>query len=273
MRRLLPYLKIAVTLAAAYFIVRLVIDHASSMADLALRLKPLPLLAGIALTFVSTLSIVFLWTWIVHPANAFHRLLNLTFLKANLIRYIPGNVFGLGARVLFAEQHGVPKKVGGMSLVAESVLLLATTGTLAFAYLRPWALPLAAVGVVSVLMIVSRNFRHRPGVPDPRRIVLLYLLYLTYGLTLGLALRFFADSAGVQLGTAEAIGVFSLAWFLGFVSLLTPSGLVVREGTIIFFLSPAIGTPAATFLALMSRLAIVLTDVVTAGVYVLVARR
>lgn len=273
MKRLLPVLKIVVTVAAVVFIILAIARYAREIHDLTLRLRAAPLLLSLGLTVLATLPLSLLWTAVVRPGSAADARLNLAYAKANLIRYIPGNVFGLGARVYYALKLGVAKTVATASLVTEGVLLLAAAGALAVFHLQPslaWPALIAAPLAVGVF---ARVLRGRPAVPAPGRAVVLSMGAFAYCLGLGLALAALASAVGVALPTRTAIGVFGLAWLLGYVSLLTPSGLGVREGAIVVALTPLVGAPTATFLSIASRLAIVMAELLVAAGWWIVARK
>ncbi len=267
MKKIVAVFKVVVTLAALYFIVRAVVRNAAALGGLAHSLNPGLAAVAVLCSVVTSVLISVLWTAVVHPASAFERRFNFAYAKANLIRYIPGNILGLGARILFANRLGVPKTAGSLSIAIEGLFLLLTTGVLSFLYLAPWFTPFAAVGGLAIALLFARNFRPRQPVPSPRRAVALTFLYFGYGLGLGLGLFALARGINADLGVLNAIGLFSLAWFLGYASLLTPSGLGVREGTIVLFLGPALGIPTATFLAIGSRLAIIVSEVLVSGLY------
>ncbi|MBI3115032.1 MAG: hypothetical protein HYZ09_00890 [Candidatus Kerfeldbacteria bacterium] len=264
MKRLLPYIKIVVTLAAVVFIALAIARYAREIGDLALQLKVGPLLLGLGLTLIATVPLSFLWTAVVRPGAVADPALNLAYAKANLIRYIPGNVFGMGARVYFATMLGVPKSVAAASLLTEGVLLLGASGALATLHLKAALAAPALVVAPLVVGLLARLLRNRPAVPRPKRAAGLTVGAYSYCLGLGLALAALASAVGLEIPLQTAIGVFGLAWFLGYVSLLTPSGLGVREGTMVVALTPLIGAPAATFLSVASRLAIVIAELLVA---------
>lgn len=273
MKKLFGILKILVALAALFFLGRAIVQNATALRGLAQSIDPWSVVVALLFSVATTFLLSVLWTAIVHPSRAFDLRFNFAYAKANLIRYIPGNIFGFGARVLFADRLGIPKVAGSLSVGIEGVFLLLTTGALSFLYLTPRLTPIAIVGVLVVAALLARNFHARQPTPTPRRAILLTILYFGYGCGLGLALFFLARSINVNVAPLEAIGLFGLAWFLGYAVLLTPSGLGVREGTIIFFLAPVLGVPAATFLAIGSRLAIIVSELLVSGLYWFLQRR
>lgn len=68
----------------------------------------------------------------------------------------------------------------------------------------------------------------------------------------------------VQLPIISSI--YPFAWSIGFLSLITPSGLGVREGVLSMFLTTCLPPVTATLVALLARLWMVITEVVLAGV-------
>jgi len=61
------------------------------------------------------------------------------------------------------------------------------------------------------------------------------------------------------------IGAYAFAWLVGFLVVFAPSGLGVREATLIVLLAPHLGAGPATVLAVVLRFANIVGDVVAAG--------
>jgi uncharacterized membrane protein YbhN (UPF0104 family) len=68
----------------------------------------------------------------------------------------------------------------------------------------------------------------------------------------------------VQLSLAQAIGVFTCSYLVGFVALFAPGGLGPRESVFLLLLSGPIGLKSAAALALASRLLLTTTEVLPA---------
>jgi glycosyltransferase 2 family protein len=72
--------------------------------------------------------------------------------------------------------------------------------------------------------------------------------------------------APVELGQAPfMIGAAAIAWAVGYLSLLTPSGLGVREAALAAILAQALPLPAAVAGSLIYRIALTLGELVAAG--------
>jgi hypothetical protein len=84
------------------------------------------------------------------------------------------------------------------------------------------------------------------------------IAWVGYGIALWLLARGILPDAGLRL--LPAIAVFTASYLAGFLALLAPGGLGVREGLFILMLQGSIGIGAATALALASRLMLTLTE-------------
>ena len=105
------------------------------------------LIAGFALFVAQELSFAFIWRGILLRMGSRLDLLSSQriYLGAEFVRYIPGNVWHIITRVLWAEQRGVPKSTGFASMVVELATKLAS-GALVFALSLFFWSNLSAIG-------------------------------------------------------------------------------------------------------------------------------
>lgn len=68
----------------------------------------------------------------------------------------------------------------------------------------------------------------------------------------------------------KATGAFSGAMVLGFLAVIVPGGLGVREGVLVFLLSSSMPLPVTTLVALLYRLWFTLVEVVLFGISFLI---
>jgi hypothetical protein len=215
------------------------------------------------------------------------------YLGAEFVRYIPGNVWHVITRVLWAEQRGVPKAMGFASMVIElatkissAALVFAvglffwqdTSGLLsgvprtAFITIGALAVPLLLLGLYPPLLQGMLNAGLRRVKRAPVRLMLRYrdvlLVTFCWGLSwlvagTGFYLLVLALVSTPLPGAALplCIGIYALAWDIGFLSFVTPSGLGVREAVTVVLLTQAHLVPAgaagvgvATVVAIIARL-------------------
>ena len=221
------------------------------------------------------------------------------YLASEFVRYIPGNVWHVLTRILWVGKYGVSRSVAFSSMAIELVTKLAA-GMLVFSVsLLFWhdygAIgsllhgPLVDVlGVAGILtLLIGLHPRVLNGVlnwalrklkREPVQLTLRYsdILLITLAwcaswIVAGCAfyvllLALWPDAPLVALPVC--IGIYALAWDIGFVSFITPSGLGVREAVIValFALALPLPTGLASILALLSRFVSTIAEVVSVGI-------
>src|SRR6266566_5672129 len=209
------------------------------------------------------------------------------YLASEFVRYIPGNVWHVLTRILWVSKYGVSRPVAFASMTIELVTKIAA-GVLVFSASLLFWRDFGAIGsvlhgpLVDILGIASifallvilhprvlnglLNQALRLLKRDPVRLGLRYrdILLITLAwcaswfvagcafYVLLLALWPSAPLAALPI----CIGIYALAWDIGFVSFITPSGLGFREAAIVGLFALALPLPAGlgTIIAFLSRL-------------------
>ena len=216
---------------------------------------------------------------------------------SNLGKYLPGKVWAIAGMALMARQAGVsPAAATGSAVILQAVSIgsgaavAAFTGAAALERARPgataalWLLLAGAVGGVALLFwppVLRRLLRvaapEAEGRGAPPLTAILYgvaaniLAWVGYGLALWLLARGLLPGAGLEL--RAAIAVFTASYLAGFLALIAPGGLGVREGLFILMLQGPLGIAAATALALASRVLLTLTELGAAAPFLALPRR
>src|SRR5215204_5514650 len=173
---------------------------------------------------------------------------------SNLARYVPGNVWSYVGAVELARREGVARRVTlavmaltqllsvGVALLAGLPVLLAERASLG----RP-----ALLGAVVVVAgaALAALFRRQLLALARRRVPEL-------------------DPADLPL----VVAAYAAAYAAGFLALLTPAGLGVREGVLVVALAPVLPAGPALVVALLSRLWMMLVELAGAAVAHWVAR-
>jgi uncharacterized membrane protein YbhN (UPF0104 family) len=208
------------------------------------------------------------------------------YLASEFVRYIPGNIWHVLTRILWVGKYGVSRPIAFASMTIELITKLAA-GVLVFAISLLFWHDLGAVGsllhgtlivVVGVVTILALlivlyprvlngllNFALRVLKRDPvvltlrySDILLITLAWCASWLVAGCA--FYVLLLALWPATPLAalpicIGIYAIAWDVGFVSFITPSGLGFREATIIGLFALSLPLPAGlgTVIAFLSR--------------------
>lgn len=197
------------------------------------------------------------------------------FFLAQVGKYLPGSVWPLLAQVELSRDLGVPRQRSATAgllflglnpltgLIVAGATLPLVSPDAARHYL--WALAIVPVGLAilhpKVLNPALRQaFRliRRPPLERPLRAAglarsagWLFVMWLFYGLSV-LAL---AAPLGIRGGQSFLIctGAYALAWSAGFIVVIAPAGLGVRDAALVLTLSPVMSVSAATAVAAVSR--------------------
>ncbi|MEV4892205.1 lysylphosphatidylglycerol synthase transmembrane domain-containing protein [Nonomuraea sp. NPDC055795] len=205
------------------------------------------------------------------------------FFVGQLGKYIPGAVWPVIAQMEMGRDLGVPRSRSAaafflMMPIQLATGLLVTLGTLGW---DRYGWLLLALPVILVLLepkVVNavigfglRKLKREPlERPLTRRGMLTALGWALAGwAAYGVHLYFVAP----QTGLLFAIGAFALSWCLGILTFVVPAGAGVREVAMVAVLSPVMDRGSAIAVALVSRIVIIVGDLICAGIAGFVARR
>jgi hypothetical protein len=199
---------------------------------------------------------------------------------SNLARFIPGNVFQLAAMMMLTQGAGVSKLNVVLSQAVYAAIALSVVALYGLTLLPipPTTVPLVALAFGALIILFAmpavfqlmlrasayllRMVRRNADITAPRvtttfRQGLLPPVFSLLMWTLnGVAFWLFVRSiTPISLELLPAfIGMNAAAYFIGYVSFITPSGLGFREATLAFFLSAYFPPPVAVAIAFLARL-------------------
>lgn len=261
-----------------------------------------PLAASMAVLLAHLMLLALIWWWSLRffGQSAPWRAAMRVWLLAQIARYLPGGVWDSVGRVYLGGQAGFSRGRTGLSVMVEmatQALAAALVFLVSLLLWPPSAQQSAATGFASptghwLPVIVGSIFLG---------LVALYPPVLERGLNVGLrllgrpavqlplryrdvlALAACHTGARCLVGTGfylfvcavyplppaflpATIGIFAIAWLVGFVIVFVPLGLGVREGIITALLAAFVPLPVATAVALGFRAWISLRDLIGAGI-------
>jgi uncharacterized membrane protein YbhN (UPF0104 family) len=210
-------------------------------------------------------------------------------------RYVPGSVAMVAGRIGMCRRHGIPAATTFASLVYENALILISALLLAAASVPFWppfpyeryAILLTILAPICLLFLHPAIFGRLANAGLRRlkreplkatlpfgRVLLLVPYYVGGWLILGLSFCALAASiAPVSAGDlALLIGGYAFAWEVGFLALVTPSGLGVKEGVLYVILRLVFPAPISAALVVLSRLWQTLAEVACAAAVWVFAR-
>ncbi len=208
-------------------------------------------------------------------------------LLGQLAKYVPGKVFTLMARIHLMGQGGAREETTVVAQVIEAAalcvsgVLVGGVWGLTVPELRAHGSFRALFLVIPVgLLLMHPVVLRRPVAFLARKLgradVELRASYASLlGITLCYTLSWVAFGVGLYClsaagGTTPAsvwdcVGAYALAWVAGFVSIVAPGGLGVREATLGALLSRQLGGPPAMALALLARVWVTVGEIICAA--------
>jgi len=216
---------------------------------------------------------------------------------SSLGKYLPGKVWAIAGMAVMAQQAGVAAWAATGSAVVLQALAIGTgaaivglTGSVALEAAHPGArVALVALVIASAAGVglvlwppFLRGLLRAAGIkgadavaPRPAGIaigiVANSVAWLGYGAALWLLARGLLPDANLSI--AAAVAVFTASYLAGFLALIAPGGLGVREGLFILMLQGSLGIATATALALASRVLLTLTEFGAAAPFLLFPKR
>ena len=218
------------------------------------------------------------------------------YVSSFIVRYIPGNVWAIAARATYNKSFGVKVLVSIWGWVIENIsfLLVGLVFSL-FTLFYVAGIPQGVVWIVAVAIPVSTVFLFRYELLErlvrilvkkrfpevvaqecgefslslDKRAVLLIMYVVAW---LFFSVQFVLVAAAmtaISIGdVVQLAGINALAWSIGYISLVTPSGTGVREGIMMISLT-ALGIAGdidAIAIALAARLTSIIGEVAYFGV-------
>ena len=202
---------------------------------------------------------------------------------SSLTRYLPGGIWGYVSRAALCKEHGIKLSVSMIGLYLETCLLFLSAliiGLPAAISITGHSIPLKYLfiaGIVASFLLHPRIFslikyfsgRMRkyiehippPAMPD---MIILYIYYLIFLMIYGIGFLFFV-AAIIPLTSDSWLltaSVFPLAFCIGFILFIFPSGIGIRESMIYILMLGIAGPTGSIIIAIGSRIWSILVEVI-----------
>jgi hypothetical protein len=244
------------------------------------------IIASLIVTWAMYGLLIIGWRSVLHGWRQWIRIVDAAriWCLSSLGKYIPGKVWAIAGMAIMAKQEGVSGAAATGSAIIMQLVSIATGTIITFALIgtqlldEMWpgaslvALALAVLALICVLALTSPSLTRRIGFvvgrpdavqpvePESLAAALFtnFLAWAGYGLALQLLLL--GTIANVSLDWATATGAFAASYLIGYLALIVPGGLGVREGFLIIFLQGSIGLGPAAALTVASRIALTVNE-------------
>ncbi len=275
-----------IVIAAFCFLVGRLIRDWNQVPFHQLRFSPIHLVASFAILFGLHFPLgAYAWKVILRGFDEhISTFKSLTIITVTQIgKYIPGKVWFTLGRMSLAKKEGIPQAKTLMSVLVEAgfallaaillfgiaILFAPRSSVPGPVYLLFIAAPLCLVVIYPPILNRVLRFALRKLKQPVFELKLSYLrmLYILLLYTLGWFMQgigcFILINSFYPLALGKLpvlLGGYSISWILGFLTLIAPAGLGIREGIFTFILRMIIPEPVAIIAALLTRVWITVAE-------------
>lgn len=215
-------------------------------------------------------------------------------LVPNLGKYIPGKVFMIAGRIAFSKWFKIRKSECICAMTVEHIYMLIATSPFILYFVDQKFLgdysvsfllyAIALIGGVMFIFFpelffiffnkVLKLIRRSPITASlsTKRNFFMIMIYLFAWSCYGLSGAVLASILNIDAGVSVLfiMSTFVVSWMLGFMSMLTPGGIGVREAVIVLLLSTKITAAEAITLAIVARITWTMVEMsgVLMGLYI-----
>lgn len=286
MQRLKPYLRWLILGGVLFFLAQALKDNWQQVAAIQIKSTGWVYLgSALAVTLLAHIWTGWVWGWILQFLN--YRVKGTwaisVYLKTNIAKYVPGNVWHYYGRIKSATAAGIPTSISTLSVLLEPLLMAAAALVLALIANKQanWGWQVLGLAIVliavhpAILNLGIKLVGKMKGKNDEsasQQELKQYPLFPLLGELGFLGLR----GAGFLLTVLALypinpnqipilLSAFSLAWLLGLVVPGAPGGIGVFEATAIALLSPVLSPGIVLSAVALYRLISILAEVMGAG--------
>jgi hypothetical protein len=261
-------------------------------------ISPVYILLAVPFSLLSRVFLPSIWIKVISIYHAIDSReeywdLNYIYAKAWLGKYIPGKVAWLAGKVYFAMDRGISKTVLGVASLVDTILQLLTAMILGVFFLlvsgaysnfstayNVFFLSSVIIGLITISppvfnRLISFGYKTIKKKPFDAKyhiktidIARIAPLYMAIHALSALPIYFIVSSLGVSLSVIDLVyvsGAFIFAGAVGTFAVFAPSGIGVREGITLLFISSVMDSETALTLVILLRLWTVLLDFIYFG--------
>lgn len=214
---------------------------------------------------------------------------------SRLYRYLPGKIWGIVGRIYLCEKHGISRSKAGVSIILEQSYVL-ITGILTFLislpfwqsrdslsnitsiffafpvvliFLHPWPLTIILNPVLKWMKRSPIEIR-----VSFRNLIEIFLLCILFWAFWGFSFFIFVNSIyPIEFSKIIIIsGIFAISFVIGYLSIIVPMGLGIREGIMSLLLNSYMPITMAIIISLLCRVWLIVVELLGISLILIVER-
>lgn len=275
-RYTLNVLRLVASLVAISLLAFALSNNASQIAAMGININVGSALASILVCIVGMLflPVAPFLSFSLFGKDASYASVHHIYYQSNIYKYLPGGIWALPSRVVLYRRFDLATGQSIFLMLWELILLTAAAsliglvftfqllvGTWLLYFLIAICLGLLIAAILlqnGLLSSIITKVTGKTAVDKSASLKLLLsmLFFNVIGLSLiGSAFALAVEAVHVEgLNLPHMIGIFWVAWVVGFLIPIAPSGIGVREGVIIWLLQALVVAPAPVLIAVVARI-------------------
>jgi len=290
MRKLVQTAGLVIGLLAIFFLVRSLVANFDRVPEIIWDSKSLAIVfLAVVAVILQTVMAAFAWKVLLVPSGRIAlQLAFAIFGKAQIARYVPGNIFHIVGQYSLSRQRGLAADATSLSMSAllassaAAALAMSLIGVIfdheviasaasSFVTGRTIAVVLIVFALLALTALIglvrSAKIRtwltKRKAYFNPGRLLFAISVFIVIFVMQGVIIQLLINvlwSLDIHVSLFQLTWGFALAWLLGFLTPGAPGGLGIREAVFVFMFAPVMGDSLAIGLAFMLRVITALGD-------------
>lgn len=280
-----------VVIVIGYFYVNEFKKNSVDLHSLKLTINIFYLIFALSLSLMSYLVEAFIWKLIIRMQFGrrkitFREIIAILY-ASGLFRYLPGRIWTFTAQSLWLKKYGITKSLIiyiNVVCIIELIIVSLYFGLLYIAIyssrlsVSMLIMMLASLILVNILfncyssILINRLFalagrivrtEIQPINISLSSLAVIQLIVAASWILSGLAAYFLAKGVGLHIVPTDMIPLISampLSWLAGYLAVILPGGLGVREGMMLLILKPVLVVQTALLLPILSRVMFLLSE-------------
>jgi len=275
---LVKILKISIFLFSLAFLVYILFDNYQTIKNnelfdrkyIAIEIIILSIIYAFIFTFVAIA-----WKSIVE--NISHKKISNSlvwvWLKTNIYKYLPGNVFHYAGRHILAKQIGIKHNILLKSNIVEILLMLSTSLIISSVilllfynfnineYLNVINKNIVYIGlfIYGIILIAFSKYKNIDLLSYKNTIIYYGIFFIGIGFIAYIVLNY---QMGINCSFLMITAIYTFAWLVGFVTPGAPGGIGVRESIFVVFSNGLLSMSDALVLSMVLRISNIIGEII-----------
>ncbi|MEO0258198.1 MAG: lysylphosphatidylglycerol synthase domain-containing protein [candidate division WOR-3 bacterium] len=265
-----------------FYVVSPLWKSASAFKDTFMTLKPLSLVAGIVILSLVIICYPFLWKFILGSFGygIKSRTAVISWIYSNIGKYMPGKVWQFIGRTALTKK--VKPEITLFTVFLEVAISFSAAVMVFFlrfmvvknmpilwfiyaAFLFLILLLVQHPKVVSFVLRIFAKLRKQEFCVSSMKLsiknsVMLFFAYFVLWVFTGFSFWIMIQGSKINVGLLDAVTTYPISWILGYLFLIAPAGLGVREGVLMSLLKGIYPETVASAYSVLTRIALVTSD-------------